>query len=173
MRSSLARSGFTAWVESLAREQTDALVETAMREGLTGDDAVDAVHEALTSFLSLPQARTLSEHREDAAIILAVLVRNAARLAKQRPARPRVAEQEQAPAAATPSAATLIAAAEQHLAILGSASKLVEIQRAVVRLRAIEEMSSGEAARLLGVGPAVLARLLHRAKEALKQSMTD
>lgn len=174
MRSSPARSGFTAWVEHLAREQTDALVETAIREGLSGDDAVDAVQEALTSFLTLPQARSLAEQREDAAIILAVLVRHAARAAKQRPARVRAAEEEQAAqVAATPSAATLIAAAEQHLAILGSVSKLAEIQRAVVRLRAIEEMSSGEAARLLGVGPGVLAALLHRAKDALKQSMAD
>lgn len=173
MRSSPARSGFTAWVEHLAREQTDALVETAIREGLTGGDAVDAVQDSLTSFLTLPEARNLAEHREDAAAILAVLVRNAARTARQRPARPRLAEDDQAPAAATPSAATLIAAAEQHLAILGSVSKLAEIQRAVVRLRAIEEMSSGEAGRQLGVGPAVLAALLHRAKDALKRSMAE
>jgi DNA-directed RNA polymerase specialized sigma24 family protein len=174
MRSAPARSGFTAWVEHLAREQTDALVVTALGEGLAGEDAVDAVHEALTSFLKLPQARNLAEHRDDAAAILAVLVRDAARTARQRPARPRSAEDEPAPPrAATPSAATLIAAAEQHLAILGSVSKLAEVQRAVVRLRAIEEMSSGEAARQLGLGPAALAALLQRAKEALKHSMAD
>jgi DNA-directed RNA polymerase specialized sigma24 family protein len=173
MRSPPARSGFTAWVENLAREQTDALVETALREGLSGDDAVDAVQEALTSFLTLPQARSLAEHRDDAAAILAVLVRHAARGARQRPARARVGEDEPSSPGATPSAATIIAAAEQHLAILGCVNKLAEIQRSVVRLRAIEEMSSGETPRQLGVSPGVLATLLRRAKDALKQSMAD
>ncbi len=175
MRSSPARTGFTAWVENLAREQTDGLVATAIREGLTSDDALDAVQEAFTTFLTLPQARTLAEHREDAGAFLAVIVRNAARNARRRHhrARPHAAVEDQPLVDETPSAATLIAAAEQHLVMLGCVRKLAEIQRAVVLLRVIEEVSSGEAGKSLGLGAGHVAVLLHRAKIALQLCMAE
>jgi RNA polymerase sigma-70 factor, ECF subfamily len=169
MRSSPVRTGFTAWVESLAREQTDGLVATAVREGLSGDDAVDAVEDALLAFLLLPQARALSEHRDDAAALLSVLVRTSARTAKRRLARVRPATVP--PLAApeeVPTVATLIAAAEQQLAAHGSCPKLSEIQRAVLRLRMLEEIATGEAGKNVGLSAARLAGELQHAKDALQ-----
>lgn len=175
MRSPSARAGFTAWVDHLAREHTDALVSVAVREGLPAEDAMDAVQEAFTTFLTLPQARQLAEHREDADALLAVLVRNAARNARRRHhrARPHVPVEDLQLQDDAPSVATLIAAAEQHILMFGCVSKLGEIQRAVVILRVLEEMSSGEAARQLGVSPGHLAVLLHRAKLMLQQCMAE
>lgn len=169
MRSSPARSGFTAWVENLAREQTDGLVATAVREGLSGEDAVDAVEDALLAFLLLPQARVLSDHREDAATLLTVLVRTSGRTARRRLARVRPAT---VPPLATPeevpSAATLVAAAEQQLTARGSYHKLAEIQRAVLRLRMLEEIANGESGQSLGISATRLAGELQHAKDALQ-----
>lgn len=173
MRSSPVRTGFTAWVENLAREQTEGLVAVALREGLTGDDAMEAVQEAFITLLALPQARSLAEHREDAAAFLAVIVRNAARQARRRPPRERPPLAVEARLDDTPSPATLIAAAEQHLAILGCVRKLDEIQRAVVLLRVIEEVASSDAAGILALGPGALAALLQRAKDALQLCIAE
>jgi RNA polymerase sigma-70 factor, ECF subfamily len=175
MHSPSVLGGFTSWVENLARDQTDKLVATAVREGLTGDEAMDAVQEAFTTFLTLPQARALAEHREDSGAFLAVIVRNAARNARRRHhrARPHAPVEDHPLLDDSPSAATLIAAAEQHLAVLGCVRKLGEIQRAVVMLRVIEEVSSSEAARSLNLTPGNVAVLLHRAKEALQLCMAE
>lgn len=176
MRSSQARTGFTAWVENLARDQTESLAAVARREGLTGEDAMDALQEAFTSFLLLPQARTLADHREDSAALLAVLVRNAARNVVRKRQR-RLATAPAAPGPAipeeTPTAATLIAAAEQHFAILGCVRKLAEIQRAVVLLRVLEEVAGGGAAAALGLGAEVLAARLQRGKDALQACIAE
>jgi RNA polymerase sigma-70 factor, ECF subfamily len=174
MRVSPARTGFTAWVETLAREQTDALVATAVREGLANEDAMDAVREAFATFLVLPQARSLAEHREDAATLLAVIVRDAARaVAHRHRVRPPAALEAQPVVDDSPSVATLIAAAEQHIVMLGCVGKLAEIQRAVIMLRVIEEVSSGAAAQQLGLTKSYLAVLLHRAKAALQACMAE
>jgi RNA polymerase sigma-70 factor, ECF subfamily len=174
MRASPARTGFTAWVENLAREQTDALVATAVREGLAKEDAMEAVQESFASFLVLPQARSLAEHREDAATVLAVLVRDAARAIQHRHrARQQTSFSEQEVADDSPSVATLIAAAEQHIVIFGCVGKLAEIQRAVIMLRVIEEVSTGDAAHQLGLTKGSLAGLLHRAKVALQACMAE
>lgn len=75
---------FTRWVEELARSHTRSLALFAAREGLGADDALDAVQEAFATFLRLPQARGLSQHRDDAFALLAVIVRNAARNIRRR-----------------------------------------------------------------------------------------
>jgi RNA polymerase sigma-70 factor, ECF subfamily len=175
MRPSPGQTGFTAWVEHLARDQANALVATAVREGLTSDEAMDAVQEAFATFLGLPQARTLAEHREDAGAFLAVIVRNAARNARRRHhrARPHTDIEDQAVLDELPTAATLIAAAEEHIAMLGCVRKLGEIQRAVVTLRVIEEVSGPEASQQLGLSPGYIAVQLHRAKQALQLCMAE
>jgi RNA polymerase sigma-70 factor, ECF subfamily len=170
-----ARTGFTAWVEDLAREQTEGLVAAAVREGLTSEDAMDAVQEAFVTFLGLPQARSLAGERADAAAFLAVIVRNAARNARRRHhrSRPHTDVTEQALLDDSPSVATMIAAAEQHIVALGCVRKLAEIQRHVVVLRVLEEVSGSEAAKQLGISPGYIAVLLHRAKEELQACMSE
>jgi DNA-directed RNA polymerase specialized sigma24 family protein len=205
MRSSLVRTGFTAWVENLAREQTDGLVAAVVGAGIHGEDGIDAVAEAFTAFLKLPQARALAEHRADAGALLAVLAAAAVRVAQKRQ-RGRAESQgegsgavasaaEEAAHAATaagavggaapggaprphvsedsPSAATLIAAAEAHLISRGCGHKVADIQRAVVRLRMLEELAGGEAVRSLALRGGALAARLQLAKEALQRCLAD
>jgi RNA polymerase sigma-70 factor, ECF subfamily len=174
MRPSPARTGFTGWVENLAREQTDGLVAVALHAGLSADDAIDAMREAFTTFLSVPQARTLAEHREDTGTVLAVLLRHAVRhLHRQSPLAQTSPAPEQVMLDDTPSVATLIAAAEQHLVMLDCVRKLAEIQRSVVELRMIEEISGSEAARPWGLRPDAIAGMLHRAKAELQRCLTE
>ena len=52
-------AGFIDWVSDLARAHTRALSGVARAEGLTADDALDAVQEAFQTFLNLPEAKTL------------------------------------------------------------------------------------------------------------------
>src|SRR5882672_9368147 len=73
---------FAGWVTRLVRDHRSRMVAVARHEGLAGEDAFDAVQEAFTAFLILPQAQDLvgsdwSEHT------LAALVRNIARNARR------------------------------------------------------------------------------------------
>jgi RNA polymerase sigma-70 factor (ECF subfamily) len=167
------QGAFLPWVEALAREHARALAAVAAREGLTADDALDAVQEAFTTLLGLPQARSLAGSHEDSFALLAVIVRNAARNARRlhRHAQPHL------PVASLladdgPSVDALVAAAEEHVAVLGCVQKLAEVQRHVVTLRLIEQMSGAEVALALGLAPGHIAVLLHRAKKALQRCLT-
>ena len=74
-----ATTSFVGWVSDLARDHTAALARLARSEGLTADDALDAVQEAFQTFLGLPQARVLVGDADDSRALLSVVVRNAAR----------------------------------------------------------------------------------------------
>lgn len=160
---------FTAWVSGLAREHARALAGAARREGLSADDALDAVQEAFHTLLSLPQGRPLAENLEDARGFLVVLVRNAARNMRRRHfrARPHEDADNLALASELPTTDEVIARAEDHLTLLGCVSRLAEAQRHVVTLRMLEELSGEDTARELGLTPGHVAVLLHRAKKVL------
>lgn len=162
-------SHFTAWVSNLAKVHTRALAAVAVREGLSRVDAVDAVQEAFSTLLSLPQARELSLDDEGAERLMSVIVRNAARNMRRRHHRRRSHEsfQEDNLAIDLPDVDTLINAAEQHVALLGCVGQLGRIQRHVVTLRLLEELTPEDTARELGLTSGNVAVLLHRAKKAL------
>jgi RNA polymerase sigma-70 factor (ECF subfamily) len=161
-------------VSELAREHTRGLAALARREGLGPEDALDAVHEAFETFLLLPQARSLVEQTKDSASLLAVLVKNAARNMRRRHHRavPHDAL-ENAPDLASDevSVEEAIERAEEHVKLLGCVSRLAEMQRHVVRLRMLQEVSGLDTAALLGLAPGRVAVLLHRAKKALLQCL--
>jgi RNA polymerase sigma-70 factor (ECF subfamily) len=165
-------TNFVGWVSTLARTHAKSLATGAVREGLTRTDAIDAVQEAFVTLLTLPQARELSVDDEGAARLMAVLVRNAARNMRRRRHRSMahlpLEETTEVPADAL-GVDALIAAAEEHVALLGCVSQLAEIQRAVVTLRVLEELSPDEVARTLGLNRGHIAVLLHRAKRALAE----
>jgi RNA polymerase sigma-70 factor, ECF subfamily len=161
---------FLGWVSRLARDQTVALARAARREGLGPDDALDAVQEAFQTFLLLPEARALAEVNEKARKLLVALVRNAARNMRRlhhraAPHHPldEVAEQ----AADQPTVDELIGRAEEHLRLSGCIDRLAELQRRVVTLRALDQLSGLEAAEALDLPPGHVAVLLHRARKAL------
>lgn len=162
-------------MELLAREHTRRLAGVAQREGLVGDDAVDAVQEAFVTFLQLPQARAMASDDADVFAFLATIVRNAARNARRRHHRTR----PHVPIEDTPlvddglSIDAWIERAERHAALLGCVQKLGDIQRHVVTLRLLDEMSNTEVSEALGLRPNGVAVLLHRAKLSLQRCLAD
>jgi RNA polymerase sigma-70 factor, ECF subfamily len=163
-------TNFVGWISTLAGTHARSLAAGAVREGLTRVDAIDAVQEAFTTLLGLPQARELSMDDEGAARLMAALVRNAARNMRRRRHRSRQHEPlEGATEVPTdaPSVDALLAAAEDHVALLGCVSQLAEVQRLVVTMRVLEELSPEEVARTLDLTPGHVGVLLHRAKRAL------
>jgi len=163
-------SHFTTWISKLAKVHARPLAAVAVREGLSRVDAVDAVQEAFSTLLSLPQARELSLDDEGAERLMSVLVRNAARNMRRRHHRrkPHAALDEKTELAADlPDVETLIAMAEEHVALLGCVSQLGRVQRHVVTLRMLEELTPEDTGNELGLTPGNVAVLLHRAKRAL------
>jgi len=164
--------GFFDWVTALVHANRARLVRLVRREGVRADDALDCVQEAFLSFLSLPQARLLVGQLEDSARMLSVLARNIARNRRRRHdyARPHVVldlSVEQM-ASEAESADELISRAERHALMLACMATLGEMQRAVVRLRLLDEVPGESVARQLGVSPGHLAVLLFRAKQELR-----
>ena len=163
-------TNFVGWISTLARTHARSLAGGAVREGLTRVEAIDAVQEAFSTLLTLPQARELSLDDEGAERLMAVLVRNAARNMRRR--RHRSALHEPLEGATeipvdTPSVDELLAITEEHVALLGCVSQLAELQRRVVTMRVLEELSPEEVARTLGLTRGNIAVLLHRAKRDL------
>lgn len=161
---------FMGWVSDLARTHSRTLASLARSEGLGAEDALDAVQDALRTFLLLPQARSLVNDGGESSKLLGVLVRNVARNMRRRahrsaPHEP-VDEEMNVPDDEL-SADALVERAEQHVQLLGCVSQLAKLQRRVVRLRMFQEFSGAEAARELGISPGHVAVQLHRAKRSL------
>src|SRR5882724_3127586 len=161
---------FVGWVSDLARTHARALAVVAVREGLTKVEAVDAVQEAFVTLLSLPQTRELSYDDENAARLMAVIVRNAARnLRRQRHrSRPHESLDGQLEVSADlPTVDALIAETEEHVAFLGCVKRLGDVQRRVLTMRVLEELTPKDTATALGLTSTHVAVLLHRAKREL------
>ena len=168
-------TGFLSWVTRLVREHRAQLVAVARHEGLLAEDALDAVQEALTTFLGLPHARALANELDDSRKLLVVLVRNQARNRRRRHdrARPHLSDPVvvDALAADDESVDALIAQTETHVQALGCVERLAEVQRRVVTLRLLEDHANERVADLLGMTPGNVAVILHRAKQALRDCM--
>jgi RNA polymerase sigma-70 factor (ECF subfamily) len=169
--------GFFGWVTTLVHANRAPLVRLVRREGVRADDALDCVQEAFLSFLNLPQARLLVGQADESARMLSALARNIARNRRRRHdyARPHVVDEaiiEQI-AAEGESADEIISRTEQHALALACLATLSEVQRAVVRLRLIDELPGENVAKQLGITPGHLAVLLHRAKQALRRCVDD
>jgi RNA polymerase sigma-70 factor (ECF subfamily) len=147
------------------------------KEGVRADDALDCVQEAFLNFLNLPQARLLVGLPDDSARMLIILARNVARNRRRRHdySRPHVVDDAtiQGLASDATSADEVIAAAEQHAMILGCMVTLNEVQRAIVRLRLVDEVPGENVARQLGTTPTHVAVLLFRAKQYLRRCVED
>jgi RNA polymerase sigma-70 factor (ECF subfamily) len=164
---------FHGWVTFLVHQHRARLARVVRREGVRAGDALDCVQEAFLSFLGLPQARLLVDLPDDSARMLVILARNIARNRRRRHdyARPHVVDDTtvQGLPSDAASADEVIAAAEQHAMVLGCMATLNEVQRAVVRLRLVDEVPGENVARQLGTTPAHVAVLLFRAKQYLRR----
>jgi RNA polymerase sigma-70 factor (ECF subfamily) len=141
---------------------------------LTQVEAIDAVQEAFLTLLSMRQGRELSLDDEGAARLMAVLIRNAARNMRRRRHRSLAHESldgSLAIAADIPSVEALLVAAEEHVALVGCVNQLGEVQRRVLTMRLLEELTPQDTASSLGLTSGHVAVLLHRAKCALIQCL--
>jgi RNA polymerase sigma-70 factor, ECF subfamily len=176
---STPQPGFLDWVSDLARVHTRALSGIARAEGLTADDALDAVQEAFGTFLNLPEARNLVGQELDSRRLLSAVVRNAARNMRRRAFR-RLPHDGLSGGLAggleiaddVPGVDELLARAEDELRLMCCVSQLSDIQQRVVRLRMLQELSGDDVARELGLRPDHVATLLYRAKKELLRCVT-
>jgi RNA polymerase sigma-70 factor (ECF subfamily) len=164
-------------VTRLVHEHRGRLARVATSEGLTAEDALDAVQEAFQSLLTLPQAALLCEAPEDARKLLVTLTRNIARNRRRlhAVARPHSGDDRVLGALPSPEPAAdeLIAAAEEHARLAGCLGRLAGVQRAVVTLRMLDGRDGAAVARALGISPGNVAVLLHRAKGKLAACMGE
>jgi len=169
------REAFLAWVGRLVHEHRGLLAGIARHEGLTPEDAFDAVQEALHTFITLPEARPLVDEPEQSRKLLSTLTRNVARNRRRLHAVARPHDDralDQLAASAVTVEETLVAA-EEHVRLEGCMRTLAEIPRAVVTLRMLDDRPGEDVARTLGITPGHVAVLLHRAKASLLECMTS
>lgn len=159
-----------AWVTRLVHEHRAHLARVARREGLSPEDAFDAVQEAFHALLTMPQRQDLAAAPEDARKLLVTLTRNIARNRRRlhAVARPHDGDQVvEGLASPAPSVQELLETAEESLRLMGCVKQLADAQRAVVTLRMLDEVPGDDVARTLGITPGHVAVLLHRAKVQL------
>jgi RNA polymerase sigma-70 factor (ECF subfamily) len=163
----------SAWISQLARDHAARLAALARREGVPPADALDVVQDAFHTLLGRPDIAELRARPADAARVLAAITRNAARNARRRHHRSKPHDELDADhlAAAEPDAARRLEAALAAAQLEGCLAELGEVQRHVVTLRVLEECSGDETARALGLTPAHVATLLHRARKQLERCM--
>lgn len=159
----------------LAHRERSALAALARAEGVTAEDAVDCVQEALCTLLGAARQGPVPEEGAWGPV-LAGMVRNAARNRRRRHFRARPHDDLDAHALAAddgPAADEAIARAEAHVRLRACVEELCEIQKAVVTLRMLEEQPGEDVAQALGISAGHVAVLLHRAKRALRECMTS
>jgi RNA polymerase sigma-70 factor (ECF subfamily) len=172
-----AESGaFLGWVGELVHRHRRELVAVARAEGLTAEDAFDAVQDAFQTFLTLPAAHPLVDAGDPSRKLLVTLTRNVARNRRRlhAQARPHLGDAASLDALPTAEAGAdeLIAAAEDQIRLHRCVQSLAEVQRAVVTLRMLDDVAGEDVAHALGITPGHVAVLLHRAKANLLACMT-
>jgi len=171
-RSSPSNS-FQSWVTVLVHRYRAQLTRVVRREGVRAGDALDCVQEAFLTFLGLPQARLLVDRSNDSARMLTILARNIARNRRRRPDYVRVRDLSDGLVQSLHSddlpADEIVAMAEQHAAILGCMTTMNEVQRGVVQLRLVDELTGEDVAAQLGTTKDHVAVLLFRAKQHLRR----
>jgi len=161
------------WIVGLARDHAGRLAGIARREGVLAIDALDVVQDAFHTLLARPDIAELRARPRDAARLLSVIVRNAARNLRRRHhhARPHVDVDDAALLAADPLPDDALDQAATVVQLAGCLSQLGDVHRQIVTLRVLEELSGEEAARTLGLTPNHVAVLLHRARKELERCM--
>jgi RNA polymerase sigma-70 factor (ECF subfamily) len=157
---------------AMARDERRALLAIARGEGLTAEEALECVQDALCTFLTIEEASVAS--REHALGSVKAIVRNGARNFRRRHRRAKPHETIDAshePAGASTGADELVARAEEMLRLRACVAELCTVQRAVVTLRLLEERSGEDVAETLGLERGHVDVLVHRAKAALRACM--
>jgi RNA polymerase sigma-70 factor (ECF subfamily) len=162
---------FFGWLGNLVHAHRERLVRAVRREGVTGEDALDCVQDAFESFLHLPQARPLADAPDDALKLLTVLARNQARNRRRKHDRARVHTTDEELVDDRRAVDASIGEAETFAMAVGCLDTLAKLQRAVVKLRLLDDVPGQDVAKLLSLKPGHVAVLLHRALGSLRSCM--
>jgi RNA polymerase sigma-70 factor (ECF subfamily) len=157
----------------LVREQRVVLIAAAVAEGLSAEEALECVQDALCTWLAR-SAREPAEAYPAALPLLRHMIRNTARNFRRRhrrlkPHRPLDLEVELA--SSESNAEALLAGAEASLRLHACVAELREVERAVIALRLLEERSGEDVAQALGLSRSHVDVLVHRAKLTLRACM--
>jgi len=157
----------------LVREERAALIAGAVAEGLSAEEALECVQDALCTWL----ARSTREPAQAYPAVLPLLkhmVRNAARNFRRRHRRlkpHRALDLEVELGSGEDDAEALLAGAETSLRLHACVAELREVERAVIALRLLEERSGEDVAQALGLSRSHVDVLVHRAKLTLRACM--
>jgi RNA polymerase sigma-70 factor (ECF subfamily) len=154
----------------MAREQRGSLIAVARGEGLTAEEALECVQDALCAMLADDVA---SDDQDQILASTRARVRNAARNFRRlhRRAKPHELIDDSTRDAAMPLAEELLERGENLLRLRACVAELCNIQRAVVTLRLLDERSGEDVAKALGLSRGYVDVLVHRAKESLRICM--
>lgn len=157
---------------AVVRSERAMLVRTAAREGLSAQDALECVQDALCTFLRLQRLGELTAPAAEWGPLLAGITRNAARNRRRRHAvaRPHEPSAERA-LSELPAVDELLVRSQAHRRLRACVAELCEIQRSVVLLRLLDERPGEDVAEVLGISRGYVDVLMHRAKAALRACM--
>lgn len=162
-------------LDRIVREQRVELTGLARREGLSAEDALDCVHDAFCTFLTLSLRGELPDTPSEHVSVLARIVVNTARNKRRRHhlSRPHEAIDAAQPDDDGTSTETLLAHAEECVRLRGCVNRLCKSQRTVVMMRLLEERPGEDVAAALQLTRGHVDVLLHRAKASLRVCMTE
>jgi RNA polymerase sigma-70 factor (ECF subfamily) len=155
-------------LSALVRGHRRELAAVARHEGLGPEDALEAVQDALATFVGRPAG----DPTHDLASIK-VMVRNAARNTRRRHRlrKPHVPVDDDHDALDAATVEDLVGHAEDVVRLRACVAELCGVQRAVVLLRFLEERSGEDVAAALDLTRGHVDVLVHRAKLALRSCM--
>ena len=161
-------------LSDLIRTERARLVRVARREGLSAEDAVECVQEALSTFLQIVQRGDAPAETPGWAPYVTTITKNAARNRRRRHHRRLPHDGLPADAAADgANAEDLLAQAEEHVRLRACVERLCGTQRSVVMLRLLEERAGEDVATSLGITRGHVDVLLHRAKASLRECLAE
>jgi RNA polymerase sigma-70 factor (ECF subfamily) len=167
----------------IVRTERAALMAVAVHEGLSAEEALECVQDALCTWLARRErdlepggdaAGAASTTGATLGATLSTMTRNAARNWRRRHRRLKPHSEidaEIALASSDANAEQLLDLAEDSLRLQTCVAELREVERAVVSLRLLEERSGEDVAHALGLSRAHVDVLVHRAKATLRVCM--
>lgn len=160
----------TEWLGELVRRHHAALFRVGADEGLTPDEALDAIQDAAATFLTRSLWLDLASRPDEARALLMTLTRNHARNRRRRAGRhlASLPDEPDVPDTTVETLAAEVEHARRHILLTGCISTLRDTQRAVIVARLLEGSSGEAVAKELGLTPGNVAVTLHRARERLK-----
>ena len=163
-----------AWeqLSLLVRDHRAELVAVARNQGLSPEEALEHVQDALCTWLAQRRREPQSAHDAWLAT-LKLMVKNSARNGRRRHhrLRPHLELDDVELAHPHADAEQLVGAAETRLRLQVCVAQLREVERAVISLRLLDERSGEDVASLLGLTRAHVDVLVHRAKATLRVCM--